>query len=68
MVESTSSQNNVIKVTSQNKADNGYQFALEVTPPEIQGMQHIFTDVFVIGIRGGEKIEIPCHGFYLIRE
>lgn len=67
-VESVSSQNDFIKALSWKKVGNGYQFELEITPPDVEGERRIFTDIFFVNIKGGQKIEIPCHGFYLIRE
>lgn len=67
-IESVSSQNNFIKALSQNKVGNDYQFELEITPPDVEGERQIFTDVFYVNIKEGERIEIPCYGFYLTRE
>ena len=63
-IESTSSKDNTIKVISQSKVNNGYQFEIEITPPE-QKMQRRFTDVFNIDIKGGEKKAITCNGYYV---
>ena len=62
-VESGSSKNNIIKILGQEKIRNGYQFVVEITPPAAEGKTS-FTDVFVLNIKGGEKVEITCHGFY----
>ncbi len=62
-IESTSSKNNTIKVISQSKVKNGYQFDVEIIPPE-QGKQFRFMDVFNIDIKGGEKKTITCNGYY----
>jgi len=67
-VESVSSQNNFVKLLSQNKVSNNYQLELEITPPDIEGDQQVFTDVLYVKIRSGEKIAIPCQGLYLIKE
>ncbi|MDH5203928.1 MAG: DUF1573 domain-containing protein [Nitrospirota bacterium] len=67
-VESASSQNNFIRLLSQKKVGLDYQFELEITPPDVEGERQIFTDVFYVNIKEGEKIEIPCHGFYVTRE
>jgi len=67
-VETVSSQNNLIKLLSQTKVENSYQFELEITPPNIKGQEQIFTDILLINIKGGQKIKIPCRGFYLIKE
>ncbi len=63
-VESVSSKSGIIKVLSQKKIDNRYEFNLEITPPPIEGKKRIFTDVFSVNIKGGEKLEISCRGFY----
>jgi len=67
-IESVSSQNNFVKLLRQRKVDHDHQFELEITPPEIKGERQVFTDVIYVKIIGGEKIEIPCHGLYLIKE
>ena len=63
-IESTSSKNNTIKVVNQSKVKNGYQFDVEITPPE-QDKQLRFTDVFNINIKGGENKAITCNGYYV---
>jgi hypothetical protein len=63
-IESASSQNKTIKVLSQDKTNNGYQFMLEITPPPDEGKSG-FTDVFLLNIKGGEKLSVSCRGFYL---
>lgn len=64
-IESTSSKKGIIKVLTQEKVGNRYKFNLEITPPATEGKSKIFTDVFYVNIKGGEKLEIPCRGFYL---
>ncbi len=66
-VESASSQNGIIKVLSQDKMKNGYQFLLEIMPPAAEGKTK-FADVFNVNIKGGEKLTIICRGFYLRRK
>ena len=63
-IESTSSQNNIIKVLSQQKVRNGYQLKLEITPPAATTNQRLFTDTFSVNIKGGEKLVVTCRGFY----
>jgi len=63
-IESASSQNNIIKVLSQDKIQNGYQFMLEIMPPPDEGKSG-FSDVFNVSIKGGEKLSIICRGFYV---
>ena len=64
-VESVSSREGIIKVLSQEKIGNRYKFKLEITPPALKGKRRIFTDVFFVNIKGGEKLKIRCNGFYL---
>jgi len=63
-VESASSKNGIIKVLSQEKIGNRYKLVAEITPPVIKGKKRFFTDVFYINIKGGEKLQIVCRGFY----
>jgi hypothetical protein len=62
-VESVSSHNGIIKVLKQEKLGSGYQFEVEITPPDAQS-QGRFTDTFVVNLTGGEKLAITCRGFY----
>lgn len=65
-VESTSTQEGAIKVLSQEKKDNRYKFELEITPPVAEkGRKSIFTDMFFVDIKGGERLTIACRVFYL---
>ncbi len=66
-IESTSSQDGIIKVLSQDKIHNGYQFLLEILPPAAEG-QTSFTDIFYVNIKGGQKLAVKCRGFYLRRK
>ena len=63
-VESLSSKKNIIRVLSQEKVGSRYKFKLEIMPPAAEGKVRIFTDVFFVNIKGGEKLEIACRGFY----
>ena len=63
-VESALSTKGIIKVLSQEKKDNRYQFELEITPPAAEDKPKIFTDVLIVNIKGGEKLKITCRGFY----
>lgn len=65
-IESVSSKDGTIKVRSQEKIRNGYQFEVEITPPAAEGAAQ-FTDVLFINIKGDEKLEIACRGFYSTR-
>ncbi len=63
-IESASSKNDIIKVLSQEKIGNRYNFELEITPPATEGKSRTFTDTFFVNIKGGEKLQIACRGFY----
>jgi len=62
-IESTSSQNNTIKVIKAIKVDNGYHLNIEITPPETANSS-MFSDVFYINIKGDEQLAISCIGNY----
>ena len=64
-IESTSSQKDIIKVLSQEKVGNRYKFELKITPPVPKDNRKFFNDVFLVNIKGGEKLSIICRGFYL---
>ncbi|MHC4462568.1 MAG: DUF1573 domain-containing protein [Planctomycetota bacterium] len=66
-IESASSQKGIIKVLSQEEIRGGYQFELEITPPAAEDKKRLFTDVFFVNIKGGEKVQISCRGFYSSR-
>jgi len=64
-IESASSEKGIIKVLSQEKkGDYRYKLELEITPPASEDKPRFFTDVFFVNIKGGEKLEIACRGFY----
>jgi hypothetical protein len=63
-IESASSRSNFLKVLSQKKVSNGYQFEVEITPPASDGKRTTFTDVFSVKIKDGETLTINCRGFY----
>jgi hypothetical protein len=64
-VKSVSSKNNFLKLLRQQKVENGYEFELQVTPPPVKGKRSVFTDVLLINIKGGEKLQANCSGFYV---
>ena len=64
-IESASSQKDIIRVLSQEKVGNRYKFELEITPPVPKGNRKFFNDVFLVNIKGGDKLSIICRGFYL---
>jgi hypothetical protein len=67
-VESTSSDNGYIKATTVEKVSPGrYALNLTITPPNLaepSKATRFFTDNFVIKIKGGERVEISCRGYY----
>ena len=63
-VESASSQKNIVKILGQEKVGKRYKFELEITPPAVVGKRKVFSDVFFVNIKGGEKLKITCRGFY----
>ena len=63
-IESTSSKKGMVKVLSQKKVANGYDFELQITPPAATTKLKYFKDAFSVNIKGGEKLEIICTGFY----
>jgi hypothetical protein len=64
-IESVSSQNNTMTVISREKIGNRYKFELQITPPLPAADQKMFKDTFFVNIKGGQKLELPCTGFYL---
>lgn len=63
-VESASSEKGIIKVVSQEKIGKRYKFELQITPPVPEENQMVFTDEFYVQIKGGNKLEANCRGFY----
>ncbi len=66
-IESVSSQAGFIKVLSQDKIQNGFQFMLEILPPNAEDKMR-FSDILFVQIKGGEKLSIACSGFYSKRK
>ena len=64
-IESVSTQSNIIKVLTREKIGNRYKFELEITPPLPEANQRVFKDTLFVNIKGGQKLELPCTGFYL---
>jgi hypothetical protein len=63
-VESVSSKEGNIKVLSQEKVDNRYKFELEIMPPDVGAQKRLFSDVFFVNVKGGERLKVNCRGFY----
>ena len=63
-IESVTSQKGMAKLVSKEAGENGYKLVLDITPPISQSKIKIFSDTIFIHIKGGEKLEINCRGFY----
>lgn len=63
-VESTSSKSETIKVLAQKKIRNGYEFELQITPPDAEAKKKVFTDVFFVKVKGGQQLQVTCYGIY----
>jgi Protein of unknown function (DUF1573) len=63
-IESTSSQNGIAKVLSQQAIASGYELEVEVTPPAPDGTGK-FTDMLTVHLKGGETVPIKCYGRYM---
>lgn len=63
-VESAFSEKGTIKVLSQDKVGRRYKFELEIMPPAAESNPRVFTDTFIVNIKGGKKVEVICRGFY----
>jgi len=66
-IDSTSSENGLAKVLSQEKNANGYTLEVEITPP-LRDDTDKFRDVLYVNLKGGEKLSIICYGRYLTEE
>ncbi len=64
-IDSVSSQNNIMTVPNREKIGNRYKLELKITPPPPQANQKVFKDIFFVNIKGGQKLQLPCIGFYL---
>ncbi|NIP25714.1 MAG: DUF1573 domain-containing protein [Phycisphaerae bacterium] len=63
-IESTSSRNGTIKVLGKEKIRNGYQFEIQITPPDAEAKRRVFTDVFYVKLKDAEQMQITCYGIY----
>lgn len=63
-IESASSKKGIVKVLTQQRVDKSYKFELQITPPPADDKMRIFMDTFIVNVKGGEKLEIRCRGFY----
>jgi hypothetical protein len=64
-VGSTSSKNGFIKVLKKEMIDSRCKFELEIMPPAADRNKRIFSDTFFVNIKGGERLQIACRGFYV---
>ena len=63
-IESVTSEKGMAKLVSKEPAENGWKLIIDITPPASQSKIKIFSDTIFINIKGGEKLEINCRGFY----
>ena len=63
-IESVSSQKGLVRLISREKQDKGYKLNVEIVPPVSQNKIKIFSDTVEIKIKGGEKLEVNCRGFF----
>jgi hypothetical protein len=61
---SASSSKNLVKVVANSRIRDGYELELEITPPDTGGKSRVFTEVFSLKTKSGDRLEIPCSGFY----
>jgi hypothetical protein len=59
-IESALPEKNMIKVLSQQKVGDRYKLMLEIEMPATDKEQTEFTDVLLINIKGGKKLQLPC--------
>ena len=62
-VESTSIKEGNIKILSQKKIGQRYQFELEITPPPGDDVKR-FSDTFTVNLKDGKTLEVKCRGIY----
>lgn len=69
-IESMSSKKGYVKVLHHEKVvteeepKGRHKIDIEITPPESEASRRVFSDLFTVKIKDGEKLEINCHGFY----
>ncbi len=64
-IEATSFKKGFMKVLEQEKLGKRYKFVLEITPPALsKDAPAIFTDIFYMNIKNGDKLAIVCRGYY----
>jgi hypothetical protein len=68
VIESAVSDKGIVKVLSQKTTENRFEFEVEITPPARQGKLRVFADTLHIKIKDKEQIDVPCRGFYKVRQ
>lgn len=63
-LSSWASKYELVKVVGNQKLRDGYELAIEITPPETNGEKRIFTEELALTTKGGDRLEIPLNGFY----
>ena len=63
-IESTSSENGLVKVIGQEKTDKGYNLDVETIPPPPDETGR-FNDVLYLVLKDGHKLSIKCYGRYI---
>lgn len=63
-LESAYSNKNLVRVVGNSRIRDGYELELEITPPDTGGKSRIFTELFSLKTKSGDRLEIPCSGFY----
>ena len=63
-LESALSKKGIVEVVNHKKIKNGYELELQITPPPPGSETRGFTETFLVKIKGGKDLEIPCNGFY----
>lgn len=63
-VDKVLSRKGLVKVLNREQDGSRCKFELEITPPVLAGKARIFTDVLTVKMKGGQKVEISCRGFY----
>jgi hypothetical protein len=63
-LESVSSKKGIVKVLGREKVGRRYKLVVEIVPPIPEGRTPFFTDELFLSVKGGEKLTVPCRGFY----
>jgi hypothetical protein len=65
LVSAISPKGIVNNVVNPKKIPNGYELELQITPPSARSGTKGFTETFLVKLKDGEELQIPCSGFYL---